>query len=302
MSLITKDTQSRISDKQQPMPRLWKVPASKAWWLWLAASVLLYAGIYVVYERAIRTQQYPGPFYDPLRLFGIIAFVLVLLTAAYSLRRRFMRGLPGKAQNWLWMHTWLGISTILIALLHSNYIHILNNFCQNLSCFTEEGAGFSALVSLGALVISGVTGRLLDIWQARTIAHDAGSNGAGIMQALEERMLELEYGVERLCAGKSEPFKHYCMQAIDHPRTLSGPMPRLHPHEQADFRRAHNTLSRRAALVRSLRRQQRARFIIRAWRIIHIYIASAALLIIAYHCILELLAYVLNISFFQRFG
>lgn len=288
--------------QKQTTPRLWKVPASRAWWLWLAASVLLYAGIFVVYERAIRTQQYPGPFYDPLRLFGIIAFVLVLFTAAYSLRRRFMRGLPGKAQNWLWMHTWLGISTILIALMHSNYIHILNNFCQNLSCFTEEGAGFSALVSLGALVISGVSGRLLDIWQTRTIAHEASSNGVGIMQALEERILELEYTVERLCAGKSEPFKHYCMRAIDHPRVRSGSVPNLHPHEQPDFRRASDTLSRRARLVRSLRRQQRARLIIRTWRTIHIYIAILALLIITYHSILELLAYVLNIPFFQRFG
>ncbi len=302
MSLITKDTQSQTMIHKQPTPRLWKVPASMAWWLWLAASVLLYAGIFVVYERAIRTQQYPGPIFDPLRLFGIIAFVLVLLTAAYSLRRRFMRGLPGKAQNWLWMHTWLGISTILIALMHSNYIHILNNFCQNLSCLTEEGAGFSALVSLGALVITGVAGRLLDIWQARTIAHDASSNGVGIMQALEERILELEYGVERLCAGKSEPFKHYCMRAIDHPRALAAPVPQLHPREQVDFRRACDTLARRAALVRSLRRQRRARLIIRAWRTIHISIAGAALLIIAYHSILELLAYVLNIPFFQRFG
>jgi hypothetical protein len=92
------------------------------------------------------------------------------------------------------------------------------------------------------------------------------------------------------------------MRAIDHPRALSRPVPNLHPREQADFRRAHDTLSRRAQLVRSLRRQQRARLIIRAWRTIHISIASAALLIIAYHSILELLAYVLNIPFFQRFG
>ena len=94
--------------------------------------MLLYVGIYVVYLNAIKSQQFPGPFYDPLRAFGIISFALVLITAAYSLRRRFMRGLPGKAQNWLWMHTWVGIITILIALLHSNFAHILSNYCQNL--------------------------------------------------------------------------------------------------------------------------------------------------------------------------
>src|SRR5579875_2160711 len=63
MSLTTKQAQSRIPTRQQPTPRLWKVPASKAWWLWLAVSLLLYGSIFVVYEQAIRTQQYPGPFY-----------------------------------------------------------------------------------------------------------------------------------------------------------------------------------------------------------------------------------------------
>src|SRR5579875_2160712 len=233
---------------------------------------------------------------------GVSSWSMSRPSGRSSIQGRFMRGLPGKAQNWLWMHTWLGIVAILIALLHSNYIHILNNFCQNLGCFSEEGFGFSALVSLFALVISGVIGRLLDMWQARAIAQDASRNGTGIMQALEERILELEYTVERLCAGKSEPFKNYCVQALDHPHVLSGSMPRLYPQEQADFRRAHDTLSQRAQLVHSLRRQQRARFIIRTWRKLHICIATIALLIITAHSLIELLTYVFNVPIFQRFA
>jgi hypothetical protein len=264
--------------------------------------VLLYVGIYVVYLKAIKSQQYPGPFYDPLRFFGIIAFVLVLFTAAYSLRRRFMRGLPGKAQNWLWMHTWVGVITVLIALLHSNFSHILNNYCQNLRCLSEQGYGTSALVALFVLIVSGVLGRLLDIWQTHAIARDASTNGVGIAQALEERILELEYTVERLCAGKSEPFKQYCMQALEHASERSGSLPSLYPNEQADFHRAHETLSDRARLVRSLRKQQRAHAIISGWRKIHIVIATLSLCIIAFHSILELLAYVLNMQFLQRFA
>lgn len=263
---------------------------------------MLAGGIFVVYLRAIRMQQFPGPFYDPLRFFGIIAFTLVLLTAMYSLRRRFVRGLPGKAQNWLWMHTWVGIITILIVLLHSNFVHILNNYCRNLSCLTEAGAGTSAMIALGVLVLSGVSGRLLDSWQARSISYEASTNGVGIVRALEERILEMEYTVERLCAGKSEAFKAYCMQALDRARVLSGPLPSIGPHEQADFRRAHQTLSERARLVRSMKKQQRARAIIRAWRAIHIVIATLALLIITYHSLLELLANVLNVRFLQPFG
>ena len=73
--------------------RVWKAPTTKAWWIWLAVSLLLYGSVYVVYLIAIKTQPFPGPFNDPLRSLGILSFLLVLATASYSLRRRFARGL-----------------------------------------------------------------------------------------------------------------------------------------------------------------------------------------------------------------
>src|SRR5260370_2969 len=111
--------------------RVWKAPSTKAWWIWLAASLLLYGSVYALYLIAIKTQPFPGPFNDPLRSFGILAFVLVLAAATYSLRRRFVRGLPGMARDWLWMHTWIGITAVLIALLHENYAHILHDYFQH---------------------------------------------------------------------------------------------------------------------------------------------------------------------------
>src|SRR5581483_1243619 len=112
-----------------------------------------------------KTQQFPGPLNDPLRLFGILSFVLVLGTATYELRRRFARGLPGKVQDWLWMHMWVGIAAILIALMHENYTYITHDFCQNAGCLTDAEAGGGALLALIVLVLSGIFGRWLDIWQ-----------------------------------------------------------------------------------------------------------------------------------------
>ena len=195
--------------------RIWKAPTTNAWWIWLVVSLLLYGSVYALYLVAIKTQAFPGPFNDPLRSFGILSFLLVLSTAAYSLRRRFARGLPGMARDWLWMHTWLGIAALLIAFLHENYTHILHNYCQNASCFTQSYWGTSALLALFFLVLSGIVGRLLDFWQARVIARDASTNGIGIARALEEHILELEYTVERLGAGKSEQFKAFCLQALE---------------------------------------------------------------------------------------
>ncbi len=275
--------------------RVWKAPTTKAWWIWLVASLLLYGGVYALYLVAIRTQPFPGPFNDPLRSFGILAFVLVLASAAYSLRRRFVRGLPGMARDWLWMHTWIGITAVLIAMLHENYTHILHDYCQNASCFTQSYGGTSALFALIFLVLSGIFGRLLDSWQAHAIAHDASTNGVGIARALDERILELEYTVERLSAGKSEQFKAFCLQALEGSGSIPSRMPAIEAREQADFQHAYETLAARASLAQSLQKQERARLMMRAWRSVHIVLACLALLIILFHGVMELLINVLHL-------
>jgi heme/copper-type cytochrome/quinol oxidase subunit 3 len=279
-----------------PAPRhIWKAPTTKAWWIWLAAALLLFGSVFASYLVAIKTQPFPGPFNDPLRSFGILAFILVLASASYSLRRRFARGLPGMARNWLWMHTWIGICAVLIALLHENFAHVLHDYCQNASCFTQSYWGTSALLALIFLVLSGIAGRLLDSWQAHTIARDASMNGVGIARALDERILELEYTVERLSAGKSEEFKSYCLRALEGSNSIPKSIPILEPREQADFQRAYKTLIARASLAQSLQKQERARWIISAWRPVHIILASLALLIILFHGVMELLINVLHV-------
>lgn len=295
MSLAT--NKSPLPPQHASARRVWNVPTSRAKWLWLAFSAMLFVVVLAWYLYAVATQPFPGPFNDPFRLFGIIAFCLVLGTAAYSLRRRFARNLPGKVQDWLWMHVWLGIAAILIALLHENFLHILHNYCQNLSCFSEGYAGTSALLALILLVAGGIIGRLLDAWQARVIAQDASANGAGIARALEERLLTLEYTVERLCAGKSGSFQSYCMTALENGVSLvaGDTPPSIPPRERADFQRANETLLAHAALSQSLRRQQHARAIMRIWRIIHMTLASLALLIILYHALMELFTGVLHL-------
>lgn len=284
-------TKSPASRSQR---HIWNAPVSPSRWLWLAVAVLLSGGIAVLYVFALATQPFPGPFNDPLRSFGIVAFALVLATAAYSLRRRFARNLPGKVQEWLWMHTWLGCAAVLIALLHENFAHILHNYCQNAGCLTEAYGGTSALLALIVLVLSGITGRLLDMWQARRIASDASANGAGIVQAIEERLLEQEYTIERLCAGKSEAFKQYCLLTLER-ADANLRVPDLAAGEQGDFQRAREALLLHAHLAQSLRSQQHARLIMRTWRVVHITLAVLALLIITFHASMELLSSVFHI-------
>lgn len=284
-----------VKPKVQAHRSIWRAPRSKASWLWLLLCIALYGVIFAWYLSAIHTQAFVGPFAEPLRTFGIIAFVLVFTTASYSLRRRFVRGLPGKTQGWLWMHTWVGITALLIAFLHENYAHIFHDYCTDLSCFTQAYGGTSALFALLFLVASGLVGRLLDRRQAQIIAQEANTNGVGIIKAVEERLLELEYTIERLCAGKSEQFKQYATLALEHQRQLPSMVPALSTGEQADFQKIQETLRQYISLRHSLQKQYRAIQAIHTWRSVHMTLACIALIIILFHGVTELLNNVLHL-------
>ena len=273
--------------EQKSARRIWKTPGSKLNWLFLISSLGILGCVSLIYRAASATQT-PYPGIEPFREFGIVAFVLVLLVAAYTLRRRFLRRLPGKVQNWLWLHIWFGIVSVLIVFLHENFLNITHDFSFMRERFTEAAFGTTALYALLLLVLTGVIGRLLDIWQARVIAAEADTNGAGITRSVEERLHELTLAIERLSAGKSSHFKHYCSQILRGESLLSQPMPMLTPQEAGDFQRARSVLHEHARLSRSLHRQQRARLIIRAWRFFHIPLACAALVVITYHSLFEL--------------
>jgi hypothetical protein len=285
---------SKTSISQAPARRIWKKPGSKAKWLCFGTVLVLYIGIYTWYLFASK-QQDPDPSVDPFRIFGIVAFSMVLVVASYSLRRRFIRVLPGRVRDWLWLHTWFGVGSILIAFLHEGYSNILHDYDFSLDGFTGSAFGMSALYALLFLVLSGIVGRLLDAWLARVIAAEANRNGIGIPQSVEEYLHELELTIERLSAGKSAPFKHYYAQAFKSNVSLPNAPPILPSGEQSDFQRAYDVLTTRVRLIDSLRRQKRARFVIRAWRCIHIPLACLALLIIGVHGLTQLTRMILHL-------
>ncbi len=274
--------------QQKPVRRIWKTPGSIWNWFFLLNSLVILGWVYFIYRSAIETQQYPGPYNVPFRQFGIIAFALVLLVATYTLRRRFARYLPGKVHNWLWLHIWFGIISVLIACMHENFQNITHDLEWTNTRFTEYYFGTSALFALIFLVVTGVIGRLLDFWQVRVIAAEADSNGVGITRSVEARLLDLSLTIERLSAGKSVQFKWFCEQAMRVGEPMLQALPELPPQEANDFQRAGTVIDEYVRLAHSLRRQRRARLIIRIWRYVHIPLACAAMGLIAYHSVIEL--------------
>lgn len=287
MSVSTKSKsplQQPSRSQPRPLRRMWKAPRSKAWWIWLVIALALYGAMFFSYLRIVRAPGFHDqPGLGSLSSFGILALALLAIPVTYTLRRRFMRFFPGKAQNWLWMHTWIGIIVVLTVMLHANFDHVLYDYCYSLNCLAPKYGGPIALDGVVLLVGSGIVGRLLDFWQTRVIAQDAATNGVGIAQALEERILALEYTVERLYAGKSAQFQQFCTQALSKESVLTSVNPALPFHEQADAQHACEVLATRERLLQSLRRQNRARFIMRRWRTMHIMCACLALAAIALH-------------------
>jgi hypothetical protein len=283
MSLVKKSpVQERV------VRRIWKTPGSKMNWVFLALSVFMLGWVYLLYRNAIATQLYPGPYNAPFRQFGVVSFALVLVVAAYTLRRRFARSLPGKVQSWLWLHVWFGIISVAVACMHENFLNINHDVEWTKTRFTEYYFGTSALFALILLVVTGVVGRLLDVWQARVIAAEADTNGVGINRSVQDRLFELSLKVERLSAGKSAPFQQFCSKALELQAELPASLPVLNPREVGDFERVYEVLGERARLGVSLQRQQRARLIIRVWRYVHIPLACLAVLVIGFHSVIEL--------------
>ena len=52
---------------------------------------------------------------------GIVAVLLILFILTYSVRKRLARGMPGRLDNWLWAHIYLGILALFIIALHAEF-------------------------------------------------------------------------------------------------------------------------------------------------------------------------------------
>jgi hypothetical protein len=143
------------------------------------------------------------------------------------------------------------------------------------------------------IVASGIVGKLLDRQQTRVIANEASTNGVGIAKAIPDKLLELEYKIERYSAGKSDNFKQYCTQALQSAGVLPPVTVVIAPQEHNDFHEAYGCLVQHARLQSSLQKLQRAQKIFKVWRTVHMLLVPLTLIILTYHAVAELLFNVL---------
>lgn len=280
----------------QGAKRMWHTPTSRAALYWLVFALLYCALFYALYAILFHAPIFTGPWFDRVFRVGVMSYLMIVAVSAYSLRTRFLHNLPWKAQNWVWMHMWLGIAAVLLAMLHAAFAFVTHWDCTaSENCITAHFWGMPSLYGLIFIAVSGAVGRLLDRWQTRAIAEDASTNGVGIAKAIKERLTELVYVIERFSAGKSEAFKQYCAVTMNSNRQAPGNAPIIPANEQRDFQEAYQALNDYTRLTASLKRQEAAHYVFRVWRYVHMTLVPLALIIITYHGIAELLVNVLHV-------
>ena len=89
----------------------------KKFTLFTAAAGLIFWAFY----RLVPTLPIPGIEIGTVYTLGIIAVLFILFIMTYSLRKRLIRGISGRLDNWLWAHIYLGILALFIVALHAEF-------------------------------------------------------------------------------------------------------------------------------------------------------------------------------------
>lgn len=263
--------------RRRPL-QAWSTPRARSRWFWLGIGGLAIAVVLAWYLWRGSLDAWQGI----ERLTGEIAGGIFFIACFYSLRRRLWKRLPGKLESWLWMHIGLGILLIPLLWLHAQNILLNNPSCLQVSCFTEAYAGRAALLAVLIVLITGFSVRIADRWQGRLIARDAQTNGIGLISALEARLAEIDFAIERLCAGKSSEFVDYCWYELTGPQR-SRPRPELAKSERSDFRNVLAQLGERTSVLLSIKIQKRAIRRMRFWRQVHTLFSIIAACLLIYH-------------------
>jgi len=203
---------------------------------------------------------------------GIISVLIILFVMTYSLRKRLARGMPGRLDNWLWAHIYLGLLVLFIIALHAEF---------RLSWdYNTIGIIFLVLV-----IITGIVGRYFYTRVPVSIAVE--------QEKVLSQVEESAKSIKQLLEGKSRPFQKLIGSELNTPSPIS-PMPVywedirakseiLPEEERKDFKKAIDLLEQKAKLEVQSISQLKYKPFFRAWLLAHIFVTVGVIVIIPLH-------------------
>ena len=230
--------------------------------------------------------------------YGVAAAALVLLLAAFGLRKRAYRSRLGSLEGWLGSHVWLGLLVAVVAILHSGLRF-------------EDTVAVAVLLVLLAVVASGLVGAYL----YQVVPHRLTTVESD--QALEEISGELNRiaaAMARLASGRSALFRRIHDRLLAEARPGFGAGWRLvfagdaagggrrgnrgaggdgleallgavEEAEREELRRLLVLARQHRELHRGLVVQQRYRNLLAAWLFVHVPLTFALLALLAVHVV-----------------
>ena len=221
--------------------------------------------------------------------YGIAGSALIVLLAAFGIRKRAYRSNFGTLENWMQSHIYLGILAAVILLLHTGFRF-------------HDGIAVATFVLVAIVVVSGIAGAILYITVPRLLT-EVESNLTVV--EISDQLNQLAKSMARIASGKSAPFQRIYNELIRelHPGWMAGwrllfTRRRRKPQaagdwsnlialvgkdEQEELRQMLVVSRQRKELLLRLIYQQRYKNVLEAWLYIHVPFTIAAMVLAVVH-------------------
>jgi hypothetical protein len=221
--------------------------------------------------------------------YGIAGSALIVLLAAFGIRKRAYRSTFGTLENWMQSHIYLGILAGVVLLLHTGFRF-------------NDGIAVATFVLVAIVVFSGIAGAILYATVPRLLT-EVESNLT--VAEISDQLNQLGRSMARIASGKSQPFQRIYNELIreSQPGWLAGwrllfTRRRRKPQmagdwsnliglvgkdEQEELRQMLVVSRQRKELLLRLIYQQRYKNVLEAWLYIHVPFTIAAMVLAVVH-------------------
>jgi hypothetical protein len=249
--------------------------------------VLLIAAVALFIWQARKEYPHGG---SPIGIaYGIAGSALIVLLAAFGIRKRAYRSTFGTLENWMQSHIYLGILAGVVLLLHTGFRF-------------NDGIAVATFVLVVIVVLSGVAGAILYVTVPRLLT-EVESNLT--VAEISDQLNQLAKSMARIASGKSAPFQRIYNELIreSQPGWLAGwrllftrrqKKPQVAgdwssliglvgKEEQEELRQMLVVSRQRKELLLRLIYQQRYKNVLEAWLYIHVPFTIAAMVLAVVH-------------------
>jgi hypothetical protein len=207
---------------------------------------------------------------------GAVAFVCVLLTFGYSLRkRRRPSGKSATMMTWLWIHVYGGLLAFVLATVHAG---------PGVVSF-EFTSGKVLWFALALVVLTGVVWRIV----YALVPPVAGPQVVNYSKAgSARRATEQETEIEKLAAGKSRELheaKAALLAAPRSPHEFAALAARVPPPEQPLLGELARLAAARHRALHRVKLQHKYTRLLQGWRVLHVPVTLLVVVLLVVHVV-----------------